>query len=104
MTDDVGPRNKSEGALRATMRLFDTLGGKLLAWRDRLLPKHPVAIDDNLAEREMKRQALSRKNSMFVSNPRGSRTATVLSSDHQHLPTPQRRSLALPHAVADQPA
>ena len=34
----------------------------------------------NAAEREMKRQALNRKNSLFVGNERGGRTAAVLSS------------------------
>lgn len=83
--------------------VLDALHEKLLAWRDRLLPKHPVAqaigyalnqweplrvfaddgavaLDNNLAEREMKRQALNRKNSLFVGNPRGGRTAAILSS------------------------
>ncbi|MCX5661516.1 MAG: IS66 family transposase, partial [Planctomycetota bacterium] len=66
---------------RESRPVLDTLRGKLLAWRDKLLPKHPVAqaigyalnqweplcvfaadgavaIDNNLAEREMKRQAI----------------------------------------------
>jgi hypothetical protein len=83
--------------------VLDALHEKLLAWRDRLLPKHPVAqaigyalnqwgplnvftadgavaIDNNLAEREMKRQAINRKNSLFVGNQRGGRTAAILSS------------------------
>lgn len=81
----------------------DALHEKFLAWRQKLLPKHPVAqaigyalnqwkplgvflqdgavaIDNNAAEREMKRQALNRKNSLFVGNERGGRTAAVLSS------------------------
>lgn len=83
--------------------VLDALHPKLLAWRDKLLPKHPVAqaigyalnqwapltvfttdgavaIDNNVAEREMKRQAINRKNSLFVGNPRGGRTAAILSS------------------------
>ncbi len=88
---------------RESQPVLDTLRQKLLGWRDRLLPKHPVAqaigyalnqweplnvfvsdgavaIDNNAAEREMKRQALNRKNSLFVGNQRGGRTAAVLSS------------------------
>ena len=39
-----------------------------------------VAIDSNVSEREMKGVVLNRKNSLFVSNPRGGRTAAVLAS------------------------
>ena len=39
-----------------------------------------VPIDNNVSEREMKRVVLNRKNSLFVGNPRGGRTAAVLSS------------------------
>jgi transposase len=76
---------------------------KLLEWKERLLPKHPmaeavnyalgqwtelnvfcsdgaVAIDNNVSEREMKRVVLNRKNSLFVGNPRGGRTAAILAS------------------------
>jgi transposase len=76
---------------------------KLHGWRDQLLPKHPMAqaiayalnqwpelnvfasdgavpIDNNVSEREMKRVVLNRKNSLFVGNQRGGRTAAVLSS------------------------
>jgi transposase len=76
---------------------------KLLAWKEQLLPKHPLAeavnytlgqweelnvfctdgavpIDDNVSEREMKRVVLNRKNSLFVGNPRGGRTAAILAS------------------------
>jgi transposase len=68
-----------------------------------LLPKHPMAeavnyalgqwaelnafcsdgavpIDNNISEREMKRVVLNRKNSLFVGNPRGGRTAAILTS------------------------
>jgi len=67
---------------------------KLHEWKERLLPKHPMAeaihyalgqwadlnvfcadgavpIDNNISEREMKRVVLNRKNSLFVGNPRG---------------------------------
>jgi transposase len=79
------------------------LKDKLHAWRERLLPKHPMAeavgyalnqwnelsvyatdaavpIDNNVSEREMKRVVLNRKNSLFVGNQRGGQTAAVLSS------------------------
>jgi len=76
---------------------------KLLDWKQQLLPKHPMAeavnyvlnqwvelnvfcsdgavpIDNNVSEREMKRVVLNRKNSLFVGNPRGGRTAAILAS------------------------
>jgi len=76
---------------------------KLLLWKEQLLPKHPmaeainyalsqwremnvfcsdgaVAIDNNASEREMKRVILNRKNSLFVGNPRGGKTAAILAS------------------------
>jgi transposase len=76
---------------------------RLLVWKERLLPKHPMAeainyalgqwtelnvfcsdgavsIDNNVSEREMKRVVLNRKNSLFVGNPRGGRTAAILAS------------------------
>jgi transposase len=76
---------------------------KLLSWKEQLLPKHPMAeavsyvlgqweelnvfcsdgavpIDNNVSEREMKRVVLNRKNSLFVGNPRGGRTAAILAS------------------------
>jgi hypothetical protein len=39
-----------------------------------------VPIDNNISEREMKRVVLNRKNSLFVGNPRGGRTAAILAS------------------------
>jgi transposase len=80
-----------------------TLREKLLGWKERLLPKHPMAeaanyvlsqwaelnvfcsdgavpLDNNKSEREMKRVVLNRKNSLFVGNPRGGRTAAILAS------------------------
>lgn len=76
---------------------------RLLAWKEQLLPKHPMAeavnytlsqwealtvfatdgavpINNNVSEREMKRVVLHRKNSLFVGNPRGGRTAAILAS------------------------
>lgn len=75
----------------------------LIAWQSALLPKSAMAaavayalnqwkpltvfvddqavpIDNNVAEREMKRQAISRKNSLFVASPAGGRVAAILSS------------------------
>jgi hypothetical protein len=79
------------------------LGEKFFDWKEQLLPKHPmaeafnyalghweelnvfladgaVAIDNNVSEREMKRIVLNRKNSLFVGNARGGRTAAILAS------------------------
>lgn len=83
--------------------LLAELRGKFLAWKEQLLPRHPMAeaisyalsqwqelnvfardgavsIDNNVSEREMKRVVLNRKNSLFVGNPRGGRTAAILAS------------------------
>jgi len=83
--------------------LLTELRQKLLAWKEQLLPKHPMAeavnytlgqwtelnvfcadgavpIDNNVSEREMKRVVLNRKNSLFVGNERGGRTAAILAS------------------------
>jgi transposase len=76
---------------------------QLLLWKEQLLPRHPMAeaiqyalaqwndltvyatdgaipIDNNVSEREIKRIVLNRKNSLFVGNPRGGRTAAILAS------------------------
>jgi len=76
---------------------------KFLAWKKQLLPKHPMAeainyalgqwtelnvflsdgavpIDNNVLEQEMKRVVLNRKDSLFVGNARGGRTAAILAS------------------------
>jgi transposase len=83
--------------------LLAQLRERFLAWKEQLLPKHPMAeavnyalsqwvelnvfcsdgavsIDNNISEREMKRVVLNRKNSLFVGNPRGGRTAAILAS------------------------
>ena len=39
-----------------------------------------VPIDNNVSERDIKRIVLNRKNSLFVGNERGGRTAAILSS------------------------
>ena len=76
---------------------------KSAAWKNHLLPKHPLAqalgymqnqwgpltvftrdgtipIHNNLAEQQMKRIALARKNFLMVGNERGGQTAAILSS------------------------
>jgi transposase len=83
--------------------LLAVLHQRLLAWKEQLLPRHPMAeavgyalsqwpeltvysidgaipIDNNVSEREMKRVVLTRKNSLFVGNERGGRTAAILAS------------------------
>ena len=98
---DVGQRRALRQ--RESVPILSALKDKLFAWRDQLLPKHPMAeavgyalnqwnelnvyttdgavpIDNNVSEREMKRIVLNRKNSLFVGNPRGGQTAAILSS------------------------
>jgi len=88
---------------RESAPVLAALHARLLDWREQLLPKHPMAeaagyslnqwqelncflqdgalpIDNNAAEREMKRVVLNRKNSLFVGNARGGATAAVLAS------------------------
>jgi hypothetical protein len=120
----VEHRGKSlSAAARLELRQADSapvltgLKEKLLTWKQQLLPKHPMAeavnyalgqweelsvfcsdgavpIDNNVSEREMKRVVLNRKNSLFVGNARGGRTAAILasltSSCRRHDVDPQR--------------
>lgn len=97
--------HETRGELRRaeSAPLLDGFKAKLHAWREGLLPKHPMAlsigyalhqwetlvafaangavpIDNNASEREMKRIVLNRKNSLFVGNERAGLTAAVLSS------------------------
>jgi transposase len=97
VAERLGLRQTQSVAVLAELRR------KLLAWKEQLLPKHPMAeavnytlgqweeltvftsdgavpIDNNVSEREMKRVVLNRKNSLFVGNPRGGRTAAILAS------------------------
>jgi transposase len=83
--------------------ILETFHHWLEAERENVLPKSPVgeaigyalnnwpalvryteagflAIDNNVAEREMKRVAIGRKNWLFVGSPQGGRTAAVLLS------------------------
>jgi transposase len=120
----VEQRGKNlSAAARLELRQADSapvlagLKEKLLTWKQQLLPKHPMAeavhyvlgqweelnvfcsdgavpIDNNVSEREMKRVVLNRKNSLFVGNARGGRTAAILasitSSCRRHGVDPQR--------------
>lgn len=83
--------------------LLDTLHALLVEQKAKLLPKHPLAeaigytlnqwreltlfttdpavpIHNNLAEQQMKRIALLRKNALFAGSVRGGETAAILSS------------------------
>jgi transposase len=100
---DLSVADRQELRQRQSLPVLAQLRRKLLAWKEQLLPKHPMAeavnyalsqweeltvfttdgavpIDNNVSEREMKRVVLSRKNSLFVGNPRGGRTAAILAS------------------------
>lgn len=83
--------------------VLGSLKERLLVWQREVLPKHPMAeavsyalgqweelnvfcsdgavpVDNNVSEREMERVVLNRKNSLFVGNARGGRTAAILAS------------------------
>ena len=98
---DISAQARLRLRLEQSAPVLTTLREKLLAWKAQLLPKHPMAeainyalsqweelsvfcadgavpIDNNVSEREMKRIILNRKNSLFVGNPRGGRTAAIL--------------------------
>jgi transposase/uncharacterized membrane protein len=100
---DVSVAERRELRQKQSVPMLAELHQKLLVWKEQLLPKHPMAeavnytlsqweeltvfttdgavpIDNNVSEREMKRVVLSRKNSLFVGNPRGGRTAAILAS------------------------
>ncbi len=95
--------NRLEMRQAQSVPLLVDLRDKFLTWKEQLLPRHPMAeaisyamsqwrelnvfssdgavpIDNNVSEREMKRVVLNRKNSLFVGNPRGGRTAAILAS------------------------
>ena len=88
---------------KKSVPILAELRDKILVWKEQLLLKHPMAeafsyilgqwteltvfcsdgavpIDNNVSEREMKRVVLNRKNSLFVGNPRGGKTAAILAS------------------------
>jgi transposase len=100
---DLSAANRLEIRQKQSAPVLAQLREKLLVWKAQLLPKHPMAetfnyalsqwqelsvfcadgavpIDNNVSEREMKRVVLNRKNSLFVGNARGGRTAAILAS------------------------
>jgi len=100
---DASVEERLKLSQRQSAPLLAQLRERLLAWKEQLLPKHPMAetihyalgqwtelnvfcpdgavsIDNNVSEREMKRVVLNRKNSLFVGNPRGGRTAAILAT------------------------
>jgi len=100
---EASVEERLEQRRRLSAPLLAQLRDRLLMWKEQLLPKHPMAeainyalgqwaelnvfcsdgavpIDNNVSEREMKRVVLNRKNSLFVGNPRGGRTAAILTS------------------------
>ena len=100
---DASVSERLEVRQKQSVPILAELHRKLLIWKDQLIPKHPMAdavnytlgqwealtvfttdgavpIDNNVSEREMKRVVLNRKNSLFVGNPRGGRTAAILAS------------------------
>ncbi|MCU1253144.1 MAG: transposase [Edaphobacter sp.] len=100
---DLSAAERLQLRLEQSTPVLARLHEKILLWKEQLLPKHPmaeainyalsqwqelnvfcsdgaVAIDNNVSEREMKRVVLNRKNSLFVGNARGGRTAAILAS------------------------
>jgi transposase len=100
---DVSVAERLQLRQEKSVLLLAELHRQLLIWKEQLLPKHPMAdavnytlsqwdaltvfttdgavpINNNVSEREMKRIVLNRKNSLFVGNPRGGRTAAILAS------------------------
>lgn len=100
---DLSSMNRLQIRQTHSAPVLSRLREKLLGWKEQLLPKHPMAeavnyglsqweelnvfssdgavpIDNNVSEREMKRVVLNRKNSLFVGNARGGRTAAILAS------------------------
>lgn len=100
---EVSVAERREMRQARSLPVLAQLRERFLTWKEHLLPKHPMAeavnyalgqwqeltvfsfdgavpIDNNVSEREMKRVVLNRKNSLFVGNPRGGRTAAILTS------------------------
>src|SRR5580693_4493362 len=100
---DLSVSERLELRQKQSVPILAELHRKLLIWKEQLLPKHLMAdavnytlgqwealtvftsdgavpVDNNVSEREMKRIVLNRKNSLFVGNPRGGRTAAILAS------------------------
>jgi transposase len=100
---DAAPDERLQQRQAQARPLLDALHALLLEQKTKLVPKHPVAqamayvlnqwpeltlflgdpavpIHNNLAEQQMKRIALLRKNALFVATQRGGETAAILSS------------------------
>lgn len=100
---DATPQERLQQRQVQAPALLQALHTLLLEQKAKLLPKHPVAqaiayvlnqwaeltrflsdgavpIHNNLAEQQMKRIALLRKNALFVAAPGGGETAAILSS------------------------
>ncbi len=100
---DAEPDQRLEQRQAHVRPVLEALRALLLEQKAKLLPKHPVAeaiayalnqwaeltlflsdgavpIHNNLAEQQMKRIALLRKNALFVAAPNGGHTAAILSS------------------------
>lgn len=100
---DLAPDERLRRRQSESQPMLDALHAILLEQKEKLLPKHPLAqaigytlnqwseltlfardgavpIHNNLAEQQMKRIALLRKNALFVATPRGGETAAILSS------------------------
>lgn len=100
---DAGADERLRRRQAEAVPLLESLHALLIEQKGKLLPKHPlseaiqytlnqwpaltlfttdpaVPIHNNLAEQEMKRIALLRKNALFVATPKGGETAAILSS------------------------
>lgn len=101
--EGLGPPEHLALRQQKSVPVLEALHERLLAWKESLLPKHPVAgavgyvlnqwgaltafttdaairLDNSLAEQQMKRIAMGRKAFLFVGNERGGQTAAILSS------------------------
>lgn len=102
-TREATPEARAEVRRETSRPIAEAIESRLRHWKNTLVPKHPMAgavgyalnqrseltvflddpevpIDNNASEREMKHQALNRKNSLFVRNPQDGETAAILSS------------------------
>jgi transposase len=102
-TKDVLVEERLQLRQQQSAPLLAQLRKRLITWKEQLLPKHlmaeavnyalsqwtelnvfcsdgAVSIDNNISEREMRCVVLNRKNSLFLGNPRGGRTAAILAS------------------------
>jgi hypothetical protein len=111
---------------RQSAPLLAQLRERLLAWKEQLLPKHPMAeaihyalgqwtelnvfcsdgavsIDNNVSEREMKRVVLNRKKQPLRRQSAWRQNGRDPGHPDQHLPPPRRGPATVPHAVVDEP-